>query len=60
MITAQVKDLCYGLYGKTAVPIDAEVQKEGAEGVCARRGAHHVPSGRGSGARAGQGEGGDR
>lgn len=28
MITAQVKDLCYGLYGKTAIPIDAEVQKK--------------------------------
>lgn len=28
MITAQVKDLCYGLYGKTAVPIDPEVQKK--------------------------------
>ena len=28
MITAQVKDLCYGLYGKTALPIDAEVQKK--------------------------------
>lgn len=28
MITSQVKDLCYGLYGKTAVPIDPEVQKK--------------------------------
>lgn len=28
MITAQVKDLCYGLYGRTAVPIDGEVQKK--------------------------------
>ena len=28
MITGQVKDLCYGLYGKTAVPINAEVQKK--------------------------------
>jgi biotin carboxyl carrier protein len=28
MITDQVKDLCYGLYGKTAVPIDPEVQKK--------------------------------
>jgi len=28
MITGQVKDLCYGLYGKTAVPIDPEVQKK--------------------------------
>jgi oxaloacetate decarboxylase alpha subunit/pyruvate carboxylase subunit B len=28
MITDQVKDLCYGLYGKTAVPIDEEVQKK--------------------------------
>jgi pyruvate carboxylase subunit B len=32
MITAQVKDLCYGLYGKTAVPIDAEVQKKALKG----------------------------
>jgi len=28
MITAQVKDLCYGLYGKTAVPINPELQKK--------------------------------
>ncbi|MDR3570079.1 MAG: pyruvate carboxylase subunit B [Syntrophobacteraceae bacterium] len=28
MCTAQVKDLCYGLYGKTAIPIDPEVQKK--------------------------------
>jgi len=28
MITAQVKDLCYGLYGKTAVPIDPAVQQK--------------------------------
>jgi len=28
MITGQVKDLCYGLYGKTAVPINPEVQKK--------------------------------
>jgi pyruvate carboxylase subunit B len=26
--TSQVKDLCYGLYGKTAIPIDPEVQKK--------------------------------
>lgn len=26
MITGQVKDLCFGLYGKTAVPINAELQ----------------------------------
>jgi pyruvate carboxylase subunit B len=32
MITAQVKDLCYGLYGKTAVPIDAQVQKKALKG----------------------------
>ena len=32
MITAQVKDLCYGLYGKTAVPIDPEVQKKALTG----------------------------
>jgi oxaloacetate decarboxylase alpha subunit/pyruvate carboxylase subunit B len=28
MVTGQVKDLCYGLYGKTAVPIDPEIQKK--------------------------------
>jgi oxaloacetate decarboxylase alpha subunit/pyruvate carboxylase subunit B len=28
MITGQVKDLCYGLYGKTAIPIDPVVQKK--------------------------------
>ncbi|MDR3554806.1 MAG: pyruvate carboxylase subunit B [Syntrophobacteraceae bacterium] len=28
MCTAQVKDLCYGLYGKTAIPIDAAVRKK--------------------------------
>ncbi len=28
MITQQVKDLCYGLYGRTASPIDREVQKK--------------------------------
>jgi oxaloacetate decarboxylase alpha subunit/pyruvate carboxylase subunit B len=32
MITAQVKDLCYGLYGKTAIPIDGEVQKKALKG----------------------------
>ena len=32
MITAQVKDLCYGLYGKTSVPIDPEVQKKALKG----------------------------
>ncbi|MFZ5565270.1 MAG: pyruvate carboxylase subunit B [Thermodesulfobacteriota bacterium] len=31
-ITDQVKDLCYGLYGKTAVPIDPEVQKKALAG----------------------------
>ncbi|MFC1858269.1 biotin/lipoyl-containing protein, partial [Thermodesulfobacteriota bacterium] len=36
MITDQVKDLCYGLYGKTAVPIDPEVQKKALKGY--RRG----------------------
>jgi len=28
MLTSQVKDLCYGLYGKTAIPIDPKVQKK--------------------------------
>ncbi len=32
MITGQVKDLCYGLYGKTAVPIDPEVQRKALKG----------------------------
>jgi oxaloacetate decarboxylase alpha subunit/pyruvate carboxylase subunit B len=32
MITDQVKDLCYGLYGKTAIPIDPEVQKKALTG----------------------------
>jgi len=32
MITGQVKDLCYGLYGKTAVPISPEVQKKALKG----------------------------
>jgi pyruvate carboxylase subunit B len=32
MITGQVKDLCYGLYGKTAVPINEEVQKKALKG----------------------------
>ncbi len=32
MITDQVKDLCYGLYGKTAVPIDSQVQKKALKG----------------------------
>jgi len=31
-ITEQVKDLCYGLYGKTTLPIDAEVQKKALHG----------------------------
>ena len=33
MITAQVKDLCYGLYGKTAVPINPEVAEKSLEGL---------------------------
>ena len=32
MITAQVKDLCYGLYGETAIPIDPEVLKKALKG----------------------------
>ncbi len=31
-ITNQVKDLVYGLYGKTAIPIDSEVQKKALKG----------------------------
>ena len=32
MITSQVKDLCYGLYGKTAIPIDPDIQKKALAG----------------------------
>jgi len=32
MITDQVKDLCYGLYGKTAIPINPELQKKALKG----------------------------
>ncbi|HBH32566.1 MAG TPA: carboxylase, partial [Desulfofustis sp.] len=32
MITGQVKDLCYGLYGKTATPINPEVQQKALKG----------------------------
>lgn len=32
MITGQVKDLCYGLYGKTATAINPEVQKKALKG----------------------------
>ena len=32
MVTAQVKDLCYGLYGKTSTPIDPDVQKKALKG----------------------------
>jgi pyruvate carboxylase subunit B len=32
MITAQVKDLCYGLYGRTPVPVDTDVQKKALKG----------------------------
>jgi oxaloacetate decarboxylase alpha subunit/pyruvate carboxylase subunit B len=32
MITGQVKDLCYGLYGRTPAPIDPEVQKKALKG----------------------------
>ncbi len=32
MITGQVKDLCYGLYGQTPAPIDTEVQKKALKG----------------------------
>jgi oxaloacetate decarboxylase alpha subunit/pyruvate carboxylase subunit B len=32
MITDQVKDLCYGLYGKTAIPINPDVQKKALKG----------------------------
>lgn len=32
MITGQVKDLCYGLYGKTPAPIDPKVQKKALKG----------------------------
>jgi len=32
MTTAQVKDLCYGLYGQTPVPLDPAVQKKALKG----------------------------
>lgn len=32
MVAAQVKDLCYGLYGKTTVPIDSDIQKKALKG----------------------------
>ncbi len=32
MITSQVKDLCYGLYGKTPMPINSELQKKALKG----------------------------
>ena len=32
MISKEVKDLCYGLYGKTPRPIDPEVQKKALKG----------------------------
>jgi len=32
MIAKEVKDLCYGLYGKTPRPIDPEVQKKALKG----------------------------
>jgi oxaloacetate decarboxylase alpha subunit/pyruvate carboxylase subunit B len=32
MITGQVKDLCYGLYGKTPAGVDPEVQKKALKG----------------------------
>ncbi|MFO7860341.1 MAG: pyruvate carboxylase subunit B [Desulfosalsimonas sp.] len=32
MITSQVKDLCYGLYGKTPAGVDPEVQKKALKG----------------------------
>ncbi|MDY0042446.1 MAG: pyruvate carboxylase subunit B [Desulforhabdus sp.] len=32
MTTAQVKDLCYGLYGETPVPIDSTVQQKTLKG----------------------------
>ncbi|MGC9361955.1 MAG: pyruvate carboxylase subunit B [Candidatus Syntrophosphaera sp.] len=31
-ITEQVKDLCYGLYGKTTLPIDPDVRKKALKG----------------------------
>jgi oxaloacetate decarboxylase alpha subunit/pyruvate carboxylase subunit B len=32
MITDQVKDLCFGLYGRTAIPINSDVQKKALKG----------------------------
>jgi pyruvate/oxaloacetate carboxyltransferase len=40
MISNQVKDLCYGLYGRTPTPIDPEVQKKALKGY--RRGSEPI------------------
>ena len=32
MVTAQVKDLCYGLYGRTPIPIDPAVREKALKG----------------------------
>ncbi len=40
MITAQVQDLCYGLYGRTPCPIDPDVQRKALEGY--EKGSVHI------------------
>jgi pyruvate carboxylase subunit B len=42
MTTQQVKDLCYGLYGKTACPHQPRSAEESAQRVSKGRRAHHV------------------
>ncbi|MBL7904980.1 MAG: pyruvate carboxylase subunit B [Bacteroidales bacterium] len=39
-ITEQVKDLCYGLYGKTTMPVNEEIRKKALEGY--PRGNQHI------------------
>ncbi len=41
-ITEQVKDLCYGLYGKTTLPINPEVQKKALKGYPKRRNTNNL------------------
>ncbi|MCZ7584770.1 MAG: pyruvate carboxylase subunit B [Deltaproteobacteria bacterium] len=46
MVSQEVKDLCYGLYGKTPAPIDPKVRKICLKGVFARRETDHRTAGR--------------
>ena len=55
MISDQVKDYCYGLYGKPPAPVDPEVQKIVLKGYKPGGEAHHQPCRRQPGAGAGKG-----